>query len=208
MAKAKNLAGLAALGALGYMLTRGKKGETVDSNPDRGAGYQSTETRLESPEDTIRRSMAKAPEAEDANYGNEHLRTSLGVAPMARVKPRVSPAAVADNTTGITMPTGSPDAEASMTRGIPKVKGAGVSSSAEGMKNYKPRSTPAPLAAKTKETPMSPKKPYMPEEVDMGYKNGGKTKKMASGGMTSKVSSASKRADGIASRGKTKCKMY
>jgi hypothetical protein len=35
------------------------------------------------------------------------------------------------------------------------------------------------------------------------YKKGGKVKKMASGGMT-----ASKRADGIASRGKTKCKMY
>jgi hypothetical protein len=34
-------------------------------------------------------------------------------------------------------------------------------------------------------------------------KKGGKVKKMASGGMT-----ASKRADGIASRGKTNCKMY
>ena len=41
-----------------------------------------------------------------------------------------------------------------------------------------------------------------------GFKRGGKVKKMASGGMTSKVSSASKRADGIATRGKTKCKMY
>jgi len=36
-----------------------------------------------------------------------------------------------------------------------------------------------------------------------GMKEGGKVKKMASGGMT-----ASKRADGIASRGKTNCKMY
>jgi multidrug efflux pump subunit AcrA (membrane-fusion protein) len=35
-----------------------------------------------------------------------------------------------------------------------------------------------------------------------------KTKKMASGGMTSKASSASKRGDGIASKGKTNCKMY
>ena len=35
-----------------------------------------------------------------------------------------------------------------------------------------------------------------------------KAKKMAKGGMTSKPSSASKRADGIASKGKTKCKMY
>lgn len=198
MAKAKNLAGLAALGALGYMLTRDKKGG--DSNPTRAARPESTETRLESPEDTIKRSMQKAPEAEDANYGNEGLRTSMGVAP---TKQRLSPAAVADNTTGITMPTGSPDAEASMTRGRPKAKGVGVSSSAEGMKNYKPRSTPSPMASKTKETPVAPKKPYMPEEVDMGFKKGGKIKKMASGGMT-----ASRRADGIASRGKTKCKMY
>jgi hypothetical protein len=37
---------------------------------------------------------------------------------------------------------------------------------------------------------------------------GGAIKKMASGGMTSKVSTASSRADGIASRGKTRCKMY
>ena len=38
-----------------------------------------------------------------------------------------------------------------------------------------------------------------------GLKKGGKVKRMASGGM---ASSASKRADGIATRGKTNCKMY
>ena len=38
---------------------------------------------------------------------------------------------------------------------------------------------------------------------DDEYKRGGRVKKMASGGMT-----ASKRADGIATKGKTKCKMY
>jgi len=46
------------------------------------------------------------------------------------------------------------------------------------------------------------------ERLLRGYKKGGavkaKPKKMASGGM----SSASKRGDGIASKGKTKCKMY
>jgi hypothetical protein len=43
-----------------------------------------------------------------------------------------------------------------------------------------------------------------------GMKRGGQTKakKMASGGMTSKASSASKRGDGIAAKGKTNCKMY
>jgi hypothetical protein len=38
---------------------------------------------------------------------------------------------------------------------------------------------------------------------DDEFKRGGKVKKMASGGMT-----ASKRADGIATKGKTNCKMY
>ena len=38
---------------------------------------------------------------------------------------------------------------------------------------------------------------------DDAFKRGGKVKKMASGGMT-----ASRRADGIATKGKTKCKMY
>ena len=38
-------------------------------------------------------------------------------------------------------------------------------------------------------------------------KRGGRVKKMASGGMTSGASSASSRADGIASRGKTRCKI-
>lgn len=40
-----------------------------------------------------------------------------------------------------------------------------------------------------------------------GMKRGGRVKKMASGGMTSGVSSASKRADGIAVKGKTRGKM-
>jgi hypothetical protein len=41
-----------------------------------------------------------------------------------------------------------------------------------------------------------------PDSYDMSMKRGGKVKKMASGGMTSK------RGDGIASKGKTRCKMY
>jgi hypothetical protein len=44
--------------------------------------------------------------------------------------------------------------------------------------------------------------------TDMGgYKRGGAVKKKASGGMATKVSSASKRGDGLAQRGKTKGRM-
>jgi hypothetical protein len=42
--------------------------------------------------------------------------------------------------------------------------------------------------------------------ADLPYKKGGKVKKMASGGMAR--SSASKRGDGIASKGKTKGRIY
>jgi hypothetical protein len=44
-------------------------------------------------------------------------------------------------------------------------------------------------------------------DFSLGMKKGGKVKKMASGGMTSKAPSASRRGDGIASRGKTRCKI-
>jgi hypothetical protein len=40
-----------------------------------------------------------------------------------------------------------------------------------------------------------------------GMKKGGKVKSMSSGGSTSKTPSASRRADGIAQRGKTKGRM-
>jgi len=72
-----------------------------------------------------------------------------------------------------------------------KVKGIG-SSVVDYVKNFE---TPAERAARER-------------KAASGMKRGGAVKKMAKGGMTSKVSSASSRADGIASRGKTKCKMY
>lgn len=65
MARAKDLAGLAALAGLGYALTsqyRNKVDLTEkDSNPDRKARPDSTENRLESQGDTIKRSMQTAP---------------------------------------------------------------------------------------------------------------------------------------------------
>jgi hypothetical protein len=83
-----------------------------------------------------------------------------------------------------------------------------MSSSAEGMKNYKPRRAPAAAPFKGGQPGydeagnfLGGRRSY--DEAGNPMKKGGKVKKMASGGMT-----ASSRADGIASRGKTKCKMY
>jgi hypothetical protein len=68
-------------------------------------------------------------------------------------------------------------------------------------------STKSSSTARTNEASKRTRK-FDEDSENVEFKHGGKTKampkKMASGGM----SSASKRADGIASKGKTKCKMY
>jgi len=84
MARAKDLAGLAALGFLGYKLFGSKgKGKDGDSTSTRAARPESTETR-EEPRRKITDYIKKAPEAEDANYGNEGTRTSMARGPAGR----------------------------------------------------------------------------------------------------------------------------
>jgi hypothetical protein len=275
MAKAKNLAGLAALGALGYMLTRGDKGDAKKS--DTAAAPEESRRQIT---DYMKKAPAEPREAAIAAAND--VRTS-----------RVSPAAVKDNTTNIRMPSGSPDAEAGMTRGTraadardaeagmsrgtrststagagrgtvnpssvtasdaraaeagmsrgsratsmagagrgsvnpAAVKPSGARDLEAGMSRGRREMSPGPgqstvdavrglqSAAKVPSS-MAGRPGYdeagrrLPSNAGMpGYdeagnpmKKGGAVKKMASGGMT-----ASKRADGIASRGKTKCKMY
>jgi hypothetical protein len=178
----KNLAGIAAIGALGYMLSRKKSKD--DAGDQKTSAYMPADTRtkdagLESPEETIKRSTAKAPG--DSNpiteadvVMPEKLETKAVTAPKMRNK--VAEKAVDKRFL-------SPDEAAS---------------------NYKPRYTPTAMAPKTTQGKTYPQKPYMPEEVDMsmGRKKGGMIKKMASGGMT-----ASRRGDGIASKGKTRGRM-
>lgn len=236
MAK-KDLAGLAALGALGYMLTRDKGG---DSNPTRGAGYQSTETR-EEPRRQITDYMKTAP------MGNRE--ESLGAAADAAAKvvaPRVPPAAVADNTTDIAMPTGvTPGGLAKRTEGnqpMPslqaveaKIATPKYQAATDAMKNasraINREAKTSYAATREPNNPELNKKFYasgadadamknasraaaaadaarrraQKASAAAGMKKGGAVKKMASGGT---ARSASQRADGIASRGKTKCKMY
>ena len=74
-----------------------------------------------------------------------------------------------------------------------RAKAESEAKAAEERKNYVPRATPG--ARKPKQT-TGKAKPYMPEQPDMSFRKGGS------------VSSASKRADGIAQRGKTRGKVY
>lgn len=208
------LAGLAALAGAAYMASKDKDEKTAPKGKeDTGAGYKSTETRLESPEDTIKRSSAKAP------GDNKPIIADMPeeAAPAAPKTDKVSraPAAAKTDPTRRAL-------EAGMSRGTRTVRNdnysnegrsyakppSTMSSSAEGMKNYKPRVTPPAAPFKGGQPGYDEAGNFLGgrrgyDEAGNPMKKGGKVKKMASGGMT-----ASKRADGIASRGKTKCKMY
>jgi hypothetical protein len=254
MAKAKDLAGLAALGALGYMLN--KKSYKEDAGDQKTSSYTG---------DT------KKVEAKDVNYGNEGRRTSMGVAPApktttkaapkletitTRKDPREAEAGMSRGTR--TTPKDPREAEAGMSRGTRTTSMAGAGrgfvnppapkptdprSAESGMsrgtrttsmagagrgsvnppmpKPADPRSTEAGMSRGTRATtpPFKGGQPGYDEagnfmggqrgfdEAGNPMKKGGMVKKMvnkmASGGMT-----ASRRGDGIATRGKTKCKMY
>lgn len=181
MAK-NNLAGLAALGALGMMMSKGSKGkESADRDTDTGVDVM--------PSYATRDPLEAANSSQDAMDIRDSLTrgapgTSETVTPSS--KPTASRARATAPSSRSTI---SVDDEAGMSRGMRNRAGAGRgvtiptlpqvdSTTEEGMRNYVSR---------------APSK----------MKNGGVVK-MAKGGMTS---SASSRADGIASKGKTRGKI-
>jgi hypothetical protein len=206
MARGRDLAGLAALAGLAYMANKKGK-ETTGVDPDAAMGATPSE------------------DAGSFGYGDASG-AAVDTAAMAEMGP--SGAAAAPTRSAAKAPAARPNIvsrEEGMKNYVPRRTPAAntASSSEEGMKNYVPRRKPSTSTASSSEEGM---KGYVPRRTpkplaevrrpgtrvnyenadtsDMAYKKGGKTKKMASGG----VASASKRADGIASRGKTKCKMY
>jgi len=206
MARGRDLAGLAALAGLAYMANRkDKKGqETTGVDPDAAMGATPSE------------------DAGSFGYGDASG-AAVDTAAMADMGPSGAAAAAAPTRSAAKAPAARPNIvsrEEGMKNYVPRRKPPAntASSSEEGMKNYVPRRAPAanpdysnegrtyePKAkAKAKyETPYD-RMNRENREAGIKFKKGGAVKKMASGGMTS----ASKRADGIASRGKTKCKMY
>jgi hypothetical protein len=145
---------------------------------------------------------------------------------MADMGPRGSRAKVNEESGDLYYPEGAPTpARAAPTRAAaaaPARARPNLVSREEGMKGYVPRRAPAARPDYSNEgRTYEPKAKVRPRVLSMSdelnptestrnprtgrpYKKGGAVKKMANGGATS----ASKRADGIASRGKTKCKMY
>jgi len=182
MARRKDLAGLAALGALGMMLSKGKKtvveepGE-INERMDRANAISRGKTNLvdtgmstpEPAENFSRRDAGMFEKEPDENYRNSGPRTSPTARPM--VRPRTSPAPRTEiNFGSLNKPEVTPDS----------------------VKNL----------AGAFNVPIRPRQRLSEDGVP--YKKGGAVKKMASGGI---ASSASKRADGIAQKGKTRGKV-
>lgn len=133
--------------------------------------------------------VTKAESSDDSGEGKpyrpKNLTDLIGLSSNIR-KPAAEPAsAPAMVSTGSRVPT-SEQAAANRQAVYDKFKSVG-SSVGDYVKNFE---TPAERRARER-------------KESSGMKRGGAVKKMASGGMT-----ASRRADGIASRGKTRCKMY
>lgn len=210
---AANLVGLAALGALGYKMLQDKKGDTTSGAP--------VEDRAEA--------SGAVPSGDlgdfnQANYNSGPVRPGPGDAAVAEYvlnAPRVTPVKaaapkVAAKTRSVApAPRDDSEAVSAPTGGSGGGRGPAFGErEAYEATRYKPRYTPPgqavkftagaryPMTSLTREDVLRSTEP----EYSIRRKKGGAVKKMASGGVTR--SSASKRADGIATKGKTRGKMY
>jgi hypothetical protein len=192
MARKKDLAGLAALGALGYMMSKDKPEKEYRADP---YGEMTQEQRDARPDINGRtladenfsnegRTPVKAPTRAPARVSNAGQATSAPI----------SADAEAGMTRG-TRPRDARDAEKGMSRGTRTTSMAGAGrgmvnppsvSPTPDMSAYVPRRTPGPLSDTDRPGTR------VRYENDDTYKKGGK------------VSSASSRGDGIASKGKTR----
>jgi hypothetical protein len=228
------LAGLAALGALGYMLSQKDKGQPTDQTPgpgrqSLGAGYDSYGTNTGSATDL--QTPAQSIAAADKSVGSsaspvmrgETGTTTLGPAYNEPAKTNIN----SDAATPKPPKTATPKSKStSLPRGVmggarqPDAVGLpsgimGGATQPPAQSTFKADDYYRDVSGKIKRKSASEEKPAASTMRNprtgrsmSTFNKGGAVKKMASGGMTSKPSSASKRADGIASRGKTNCKMY
>jgi hypothetical protein len=195
------LAGLAALAGAAYLMNKDKEASDFQKGREeqtgklvqnsRGAGYDSTENRLKTPAESIADSTVKPSNAGE-DYSNEGYGKGINQA-----------GATGTTTLG---PAYNEPSKSSVTSTKPKAKGDIVSK--KQMDDYKAKfgqdKTLRDYMNSQRAMKNEPIKPVqLPGAQPTLYKRGGAVKKMASGGMT-----ASKRADGIASKGKTRCKMY
>jgi hypothetical protein len=199
--KSRNLAGLAALGALGYFLTRKQDG-TKATVEDRGRETMPTKS------------------AEPIDYGPDYARevsrSRIGVGEVTPAAAPASPVKAADlyrDLKDVDEAPGSNYARAMYER---DVRERGRDKSVVPMTKRQPtkKTYERKMGATAEDIAAYRNREVNPPAMTPAFtlkKKGGavraQPKKMASGGMT-KVSSASSRGDGIAQRGKTKYRLY
>jgi hypothetical protein len=206
------LAGLAALAGAAYMMSRGKD-KDKDAEFQKGREDQTSKmipSGVASPVDTTTGLKPPAQSIKEADKSSQA--TSAGVSAPGASASSISPISQQPSGTLTKGPDNTPvDLNQSRNAAInPKNPAAQQKNivSKKQLDDYKKKfgqdKTLRDYMNAQRALKNKPIKPIALPEMRMG----GKVKKMASGGMTSKVSSASSRADGIATRGKTKCKMY
>ena len=240
MARRKYLTALAALGTLGYMMS--KRGDKKDEKStsataerriaaDRVASEEPKSVEEDSEEAANRRTERMLTNPNAREFGEAG--TSMTVSPSK--KPAASPAkpSPAKPSSGAAKNLTSSESQAArnaLGEGSYKQDSVyspdkkGITSETR-VPRFTPDGPPVQTGRRDKEDAPSGKidvtkyslaeRNKMPSDraptdyrpVNERFGKGGKVKKMASGGMTSKVSSASKRADGIATKGKTRGKM-
>jgi len=224
MARKNDLAKLAALAGLGMVLTNQYRNKvdltekdskpTEDLNPTRGAGYNSTETRLKAQAQSIAEADKSSKATTVVNNGSSGTTTAGPAAPPnldmppAVNLPKVKPPAKVEGSD--LAPIVSQKQLANVPTNFGKLvnpfpvdnkattKEAVRQAAIEAIKKH----------AEDQKAIMAERRRNQKAQQDLGYgqtlKRGGAVKKMASGGMTS---SASSRGDGIATKGKTRGKI-
>ena len=221
MARGKDLAGLAALGALGMMLSKGKggkgKGEDRDTVPGTNIPIAGGESEAETFPNEYRYKVEK-DFGGSSNIGEGYgpapssmmrreptasrARATTPVRSMAKARPRLDTSGVTDmdSTGGAESPdqTGGRGVDSRGSLGTKLVQGYGG-------RRFHPEYDTDVVAGRARDRALNAQLGGFDQgPAGSTYKKGGAVKKMVSGGM---ASSASKRADGIAQKGKTRGKV-
>jgi hypothetical protein len=214
----RNLASLAALGTLGYMLS--KKGDKKSDDKDEKSTTAAAERRIAADKDASAipeksESPAISDETIKRNTSGMDVQDEFGMV-NKRLKRNPETGELYD--TEVTAPSKKPAASPAKPAPKPAIKSRPMSAAGEAAFQEANADPSGSKYTSTKDFmgmgTIARKSPYVYDEHqggvhgDAGYgsKRGGlmKAKKMASGGS---VSSASKRADGIATKGKTRGRM-
>lgn len=218
MAKAKDLAGLAALGALGYYLgTRGEGDKKAAPAAPVAAAEPSDDTEDESAAETKRLAATKfvsrpTAASKTSSIGAKAAEAAASSAADARdleagMSRGTRSTSMAGAGRGVTVPT--------------RPAAVATSNTEEGMRNYKPRYTPpgslpVSTGGRRPEEDVAPLRYQSLQDRARAYEDERAKSRVGmygtafkkGGAVKAKTPTASKRADGIASRGKTRGKIY